>query len=338
MAKGGEHHTDVAALMAQAKTAGYEVFVPVRSAGGWTFGYWEGGAADVSGCLLTALSAKAFVLPQLEKLLDYNAGEGGAVVPPAVKRALFSVRPCDARAITLIDKIYAGGRGFHDTGYEARRKNTILVVSACENLAPTCFCGAVGGGPADPTGADIMLFHSGGRTVYEAVSPRGKAFLTELKVNAGSADEVSAAKTAHGKVAASMKPPWDLNKVRATLYENFGASVWDEVAAGCISCMACTFVCPSCHCFDVMDEGKQGRGTRCRFWDACTVPLFTLHASGHNPRDRKGQRYRQRVLHKFCYFHENWGENLCVGCGRCVVACPVNVDIREAVARAAAAK
>ena len=34
-------------------------------------------------------------------------------------------------------------------------------------------------------------------------------------------------------------------------------------------------------------------------------------------------------MHKYSYYPENYGEILCTGCGRCVMVCPVNLDIRE---------
>jgi ferredoxin len=171
----------------------------------------------------------------------------------------------------------------------------------------------------------------------ESVTANGENLLAAANPKGAADDELTKAKGRYAEVTRGMAPgPWDLDAVRARLYERFDSPAWEEIASRCVSCGACTFVCPSCHCFDVADEGKHGRGARVRFWDACTQKLFTLHASGHNPRERKAARYRQRVLHKFHYFHASWGENLCVGCGRCVVACPVNVDIREAVTLVAA--
>jgi ferredoxin len=98
----------------------------------------------------------------------------------------------------------------------------------------------------------------------------------------------------------------------------------------CIRCGVCTYLCPSCHCFDINDEIESAspfRGTRVRTWDTCQFPDFTMHSSGHNPRPDKASRLRQRLLHKFRYFVETTGQFMCVGCGRCISHCPVGIDI-----------
>ena len=63
---------------------------------------------------------------------------------------------------------------------------------------------------------------------------------------------------------------------------------WREHALACLGCGACAYTCPVCHCFDIVDEGNAREGVRARNWDACQFPLFTLHASGHNPRGEQG--------------------------------------------------
>ncbi len=107
--------------------------------------------------------------------------------------------------------------------------------------------------------------------------------------------------------------------------------IWEDISTKCINCGACTFVCSTCHCFDVTDEGKGKKGQRIRLWDSCMFQIFTREASGHNPRGMSTQRVRQRIMHKYNYFMDNYDQHLCTGCGRCVQVCPVNLDIREVI-------
>ncbi|UCG91125.1 MAG: 4Fe-4S dicluster domain-containing protein, partial [candidate division WOR-3 bacterium] len=113
--------------------------------------------------------------------------------------------------------------------------------------------------------------------------------------------------------------------------DNFDGSYWETLHQKCLGCGICTYFCPTCHCFDINDEVIKSHGRRVRTWDSCMFPLFTLHASGHNPRPTKKERMRQRIIHKFNYSKKYYGKTFCVGCGRCIINCPVNVDVRRIV-------
>ena len=109
---------------------------------------------------------------------------------------------------------------------------------------------------------------------------------------------------------------------------DFDSAVWETLTQQCIDCGICTFLCPTCHCFDIQDEGTPEQGCRVRLWDACAFREFTESAA-HQPRPKHYSRYRQRIMHKFQYYPLNFGEILCVGCGRCILHCPVSIDLRS---------
>jgi ferredoxin len=91
-----------------------------------------------------------------------------------------------------------------------------------------------------------------------------------------------------------------------------------------------------CSCFDIQDEGTNKKGDRLRCWDSCGFSLFTLHTSGHNPRSTQSERWRQRVMHKFSYMPEQSGMLGCVGCGRCSMSCPADMNLKEQLLEIAA--
>ncbi len=103
------------------------------------------------------------------------------------------------------------------------------------------------------------------------------------------------------------------------------------MARKCVGCGACTYSCPTCHCFDITDEGTFFSGERRKNWDACQFDHFTLHASGHNPRDTQYKRWRNRFMCKFNFYPHKFKEKGCVGCGRCVRVCAVRMDITEVI-------
>ncbi|MCP4220925.1 MAG: hypothetical protein GY765_40225 [bacterium] len=313
---------------------GYNVWAPFHRPEGWTFAPVEA-PVHLDGYLLTRLSAKQFVMPIYETLLKFDGSKGEPIPPHEEKRVIFGVRPCDARAIRLMNRTFMGGN-YVDPHYKGRADNTVLFVTACNSPAPTCFCTGTGGGPADEFGADVLLYEKGDTWILKTVTGKGAAALEATRLTSAGDAELTEAAAQSSKAAGEMKPLWDLEKAQEAVKTAFtNHQLWHKLADRCLACGVCTYVCSSCSCFDVSDEAKQGKGRRYRFWDGCMFPLFTDHASGHNPRETSAQRYRQRVQHKFNYYPaRNDGLNLCVGCGRCVVDCPVNIDIREAVTKA----
>ncbi|MCX7634949.1 MAG: 4Fe-4S dicluster domain-containing protein [Syntrophales bacterium] len=278
---------------------------------------------------------KNFFFPRSEVMLRYTRTPKGmeltAEVVAAQEGVLFGVRPCDARSYVLLDMLFDQEK-YKDPFYIAKRQRTTIVSLACAKPPyAVCFCTSVGGHPVDGTGADVLITPLDGDCLVEFLTPKGGDLLKyfgDRKADAA-ADERKAAVAAAAEAAITRKIP--AAEIKAKIEAHFHSNFWDGIHKKCLACGTCTFLCPTCHCFDISDEVKYDDGRRLRNWDSCMFPLFTKETSGHNPRPTQKERWRQRVMHKFSYYPENFGAIACVGCGRCVMYCPVNIDIRKIV-------
>jgi sulfhydrogenase subunit beta (sulfur reductase) len=275
---------------------------------------------------------KKILFPQCEILLRFKNNTLTDVPLEDQKAVIFGVRPCDAKAISYLDKAFGDSHGkYDDPYYKARRGNVVLISMACNHPCSTCFCTTLGSHPADISGSDIMAYDLGKELLLEATTPRGDEFLKANSSLLGKVeDSHKSERDNHIQAARQKMKTFDIDNVKAAIDSSFTDSIWQEIVDGCLGCGSCTYLCPTCYCFDVTDEKKSsGEGVRIRTWDSCQYALFTYHTSGHNPRNNKMKRMRQRIMHKFSYTVDNLEDIYCVGCGRCIQGCPVNLDIRE---------
>lgn len=289
-------------------------------------------------------SPKAAVFPSCHELFTFlqekdpeNPEKTSLTLTPAIEAkptVVFGTRPCGARGLTIFDRVYDGEK-FPDPYYKKARENTLFVTLTCGTTENTCFCNWVGSGPDDGTGSDVLMTRVNGGYVLEPVSERGAALL-ESPLLAAADGKVEEAKAVRAEVKKSLGEAPDLSQAPKSLLALFDdMGFWEEVSAKCLSCGACTYLCPTCYCFSITDEARGLSGKRLRSWDNCMSYQFSLEASGHNPRPTKAHRLKNRVGHKFSYYptlHESI--IACCGCGRCIKSCPVSVDIREIVLRA----
>jgi sulfhydrogenase subunit beta (sulfur reductase) len=246
---------------------------------------------------------------------------------------LLGSRPCDAKGFTVYDRPYTE-TDTPDPYYKGRREQTTIVTMACNAPSAGCFCTSVGGGPADKEGSDAIITDIGSGYFVEAMTDKGKAFLREPGIEDGSS-YASDAKKVQEAARGSVRNPFGEGakpEVSRELFEN--DEFWEGALAKCLSCGACTYLCPTCYCFNITDEQTTEKGERIRSWDGCMYPHFTLEASGHNPRPTRFHRFKNRVGHKFLFYPEKYNDVMaCCGCGRCIRFCPVSVDISEIVSR-----
>jgi sulfhydrogenase subunit beta (sulfur reductase) len=310
------------------------VRAPVRGARGVTLAEVSEKCEIVFDYANLDLPLKREFFPQCEVLATgENDGWRPAAPESGSPRIVFGVRPCDAQSLVYLDRVFTDEKQT-DPFYAKRRDRTLVVSLACETAGRACFCTSVGGGPASTAGADIVAFNLQNSLLFESVTSRGEAFLAKNKalLRQPTPAEAKARKEQETHTLKQL-PALSMTDAAGKLAKNFNSPQWEAIAETCLSCGACTYLCPTCHCFDICDE-QHGQGdSKVRVHDACMFASFTREASGHNPRGRRRDRMRQRVMHKFSYAPENFGEIFCVGCGRCVVSCPSNIDIRETVSR-----
>jgi ferredoxin len=299
-------------------------------------------AIAVEGYENTRWSPKEYIFPSTEKLFSYSySGNNVRIEGPsadAQDQVLIGVRPCDAAGLSRLDDVFLGDT--EDPFHAGHRRRTTVISLGCSSATPQCFCTAVGGSPQSTEGSDIQLFQSGESWVLSPVTQKGEQLLEGVTGDWTPADEsdwqsIDEIKT---RVEESIKGNPIPLEWASELEKTFSDEVWQTLGDRCLSCGICAYVCPSCSCFDMSDEGNAYCGERCRSWDSCTFAQFTQHSTGHNPRSDQPERYRQRIMHKFAYFPLDQGDNfMCVGCGRCTALCPVGLDIRKSVQTAVTA-
>lgn len=225
-------------------------------------------------------------------------------------------RPCDGAALSILDKVF--NWDFKDSLYNRRRALTTVITLACSKSDEHCFCSSVDCGPEDPRGSDVMLFDLGDGT-YEVrcLTEKGKAlFGGQTK----SSDKV-------GKACPAPETALDLDAIGRFLKDGFEKPQWATYSVRCLGCGACAFNCPTCHCFDIVDEGNAAGGSRVQLG---RLPVHPVHPPRlrAQPAGQSAQRQRQRIFHKFQIYPEKFGEVLCTGCGNCTRNCPVSLGVR----------
>ena len=317
----------------------HEVLGPVKDGQYYKFGPSEDGNFDLD-YQNTFLSPKDLFFPQSEKMFEFSTDpdnpeahvlkEVGLDFP---SRVVFGIRPCDAKAFFVLDKIFTNDQ-YTDPYWVKRREAATLIGLGCNEPCPTCFCTSVGCGPFHEEGLDAIAYDLGDELLIKTLTDKGKNLLEKAKGLSpapaeaeGRAQEIKT--KAEGSITCELATDNIMSRPVLELYE---AEHWGRVHESCLNCGTCTYVCPTCHCFDIQDELYGRNGDRVRNWDSCMSWLFTIHGTGHNPRPGKMERVRQRFMHKFKYIPiKRDGEIGCVGCGRCVNLCPVNIDVRDVV-------
>lgn len=274
-------------------------------------------------------SIKQFFLPRSETLYTFAHDGSGVTICDAnsapTPTVIIGARPCDVAALPILDKVFAWD--FADRFYQERREATTIITLACSSPDENCFCTSVGGSPEMTSGADAILFSLDEETFeVRVITEKGKTFF--------------AGKTTESTQTASITTPppikFSLTEAQEKLRENYDHPVFGgETSLRCVACGACTYLCPTCHCFDMVDEGTLSAGRKVRNWDGCQFSQFTHHASGHNPRETQSSRQRQRIQHKMVIYPDKFGVVLCTGCGNCRRGCAAEVGVCEVMAKVA---
>ncbi len=315
-----------------------ELYLPVKSAGQTNFAAWSKETEVDLDTLKTVKSAKDAFFPQSEGLYTVKKeGKKMSIEPESLKEqdfVVFGMKACDVKGLEVLDNVFLSDPV--DTFYAARRDHGTIVAMACHEPEETCFCKVFGIDAANPA-SDVAVWTVGEDLYWKALTEKGEA-LTETVKELFADDEageaaVDAEKEAIHNIVEKLPymnlslEGWNGN----ALSEKFDSPIWEELYKPCLACGTCTFVCPTCQCYDIKDYTAGNSVSRYRCWDSCMYSDFTMMAHGNN-RTSQMQRFRQRFMHKLVYYPaNNDGMYSCVGCGRCVEKCPQALNIVKVV-------
>ncbi|MER2532427.1 MAG: 4Fe-4S dicluster domain-containing protein [Candidatus Competibacter sp.] len=322
-------------LFAALSTGGWRILGPTENDGRVEVREVKNPSQVASQYLQSTLSAKEVAFPKVERLLSYKMTPGQVELqdhdPELQPTVLFGARPCEAAGFGVLDKVFNWDS--RDKLFSARMRQLTVIGLSCTQADDACFCTSVGGGPGATKGSDLLLTPlPAGGYLAEVLTAKGEALQALVPAVFEPAEGVD-----KEALLAKVEPAFDRADLSAKLPGLFTSDLWAEQSLRCLGCGACAFVCPTCACFDIQEEADTKQGQRLRLWDSCGLRQFTLHASGHNPRNVQAERWRQRIYHKFSYFPQRFGEAMCVGCGKCTRACPVDMNLKEHLTQASGA-
>ncbi|MBO5837221.1 MAG: 4Fe-4S dicluster domain-containing protein [Oscillospiraceae bacterium] len=312
------------------------LLLPIKRAGQTNFGIWTEDAEVDLQTLKTVKSAKDAFFPQSENLYTcYKDGKKISIAPEKLQEesfVVFGMKGCDVRGAMVLDKVFLANPV--DNYYAARREHGIIVSLACSQPEESCFCKAFGIDCAEPEG-DVVTWLTADYLYWKPVTEKGEALTAQVADLLEDADDKAVSEQKAAIAATVEKLPYANISLEGwngdALKEKFDSPLWEQLYKPCLACGTCTFVCPTCQCYDIKDYDTGNGIQRYRCWDSCMYSDFTMMAHGNN-RNSQMQRFRQRFMHKLVYFPaNNDGMYSCVGCGRCVDKCPSHLNILKVI-------
>jgi heterodisulfide reductase subunit C len=307
------------------------LYLPVDTESGAEFKRFAEGDSLSQACN-TNRSAKDFFFPQVENMAEFKV-EGKKIEIVDIRKenedfVIFGARACDVRSFDVLDRVFLADPV--DTFYKNRREHSTVVSLACNMPEETCFCASFGIDAASPAG-DVSAWIVGEEMFLLPQTEKGTALLESVSSLLENSEEekVEEQKKQIASILAQLPLkdlPTDHFKAEK-LMEHFNDPKWAELSQACLGCGTCTFVCPTCQCFDIRDFDTGHGIQRYRCWDSCMYSDFTQMAADQ-PRHTQLERFRQRFMHKLVYYPAN-NEGIfgCVGCGRCLAKCPISMNI-----------
>ncbi|MFH1957117.1 MAG: 4Fe-4S dicluster domain-containing protein [bacterium] len=300
----------------------YDIFYPKLNPNSWDWTKRDAGGVKVSGIIdvrghRTALPIKYFFYSPQENLASRER-------KPSI---IFGARGCDVRGLRLLKNIYLDDP--EDTYF---RKDVLIFSADCTSVHPNCFCTVLGDRPWAGDDFDLNLSCLESGYLVETGSEKGKKILDENSGLFKNATDLQNKEmtSARSKVEETVKKQnenkmVDLNQLKEKVEK--APAVFESRGKTCVSCSACTTICPACFCF-FLSEGEENK---IRYADSCQLPGYARVAGGANPRKEMASRFKHRFLCKFSYRPEMHGIKGCTGCGRCIAGCQGKINFKEVI-------
>ncbi len=279
----------------------------------------------------TILPPKKLLTPPRETIFTFHDQSVSMMedIVSGEKQILLGVHACDINSFAFLDKVFLGFRS--DPRYLRRRDNLLIFGLTCKKVTETCFCHSMGTGPAVTSGYDVLMTDIGGKYLMEPGSTEGENLLEPLGLEKASTEDFEAKRGCFESLKGQFKKSVDRTRMVQLAYDSQDDPTWKKYGQICLACGQCAMVCPTCFCFGVRDTVDMSlrSGERYREWDVCLLLEFAEVALGGNFRKSRDARLRQFMCHNLSYGSMQYNLTKCVGCGRCIRACPVKIDITE---------
>jgi sulfhydrogenase subunit beta (sulfur reductase) len=284
----------------------------------------------------TILPPKKYYFPQKEKLLKFSIApfKTAKAIDEFEEYILFAVHTCDIAGIQCMDVVFRDSP--EDSNYLNRKeKMTIIGIECLKYCDKYATCTAVGN--HEPRGGyDLMMVDIGDSFIIHVNSHKGEGLVSGLSyIKEANGDEMSRLERAREEKKNIFKEEFiaPMQRVYEAFDKSFDSAVWGDVGRRCVACGNCTAVCPTCYCFDVVDdmELNLNDGLRYRIWNSCQMDDFAKVAGGEDFRKGRDSRQRHRYYRKFKYPVNRYNRYFCTGCGRCSRTCMAEINLRETV-------